>query len=262
MIMVEKAIVKGVELSYELTGSSGETLVFLNGIAMSIVHWKLFAEALPSYRRLAFDFRGQILSGRPDEKYTLAGQADDMAQLLERLGIGKVHIVGTSYGSAVGFFFALAHPDLVSSMVVIDGASEVDPLLRAAIEAWRAAALATPRAFYRSLIPWTYSASWIERNEAFLTEREAAIETFPKNYFTAFASLCDAFSELSITEELRRINCPTLVLEGEKGHTHARATGARSPTRYPAPGSRSCQARATPRSSRRPCRSSPRFSHS
>ena len=214
--MVDRMKVNGVELAYELTGKGDETVVFLNGIAMSIVHWKPFVDALGAYRCLAHDFRGQILSGRPEERYTLAGQADDLWELLEGLGIRRVHLVGTSYGSAVGFFFAFAHPDAVASMTVIDGADRVDPLMRAAVEAWRAAALASPTAFYRGLIPWTYSASWIGKNEAFLTEREAAIASFPRNYFTAFASLCDAFLELDVSAELHRITCPTLVLEGGK----------------------------------------------
>ncbi|HEY9593971.1 MAG TPA: alpha/beta fold hydrolase, partial [Spirochaetia bacterium] len=40
--------------------------------------------------------------------------------------------------------------------------------------------------------------------------------SFPSDYFTAFASLCDAFAELDVAHDLRRIVCPTLVLEGEK----------------------------------------------
>jgi 3-oxoadipate enol-lactonase len=240
--MVEKVRVNGVELACELTGKGREPAVFLNGIAMTIVHWKPFAEAFSKAPAegglgmacLGHDFRGQILSGRPEGPYTLEGQAEDFAALLDALGMAKVHIVGTSYGSAVGFHFALAHPERVASMVVIDGADAVDPLLRAAVLGWKAAALAEPHAFYRSLIPWTYSAEWIGRNEAFLNDREAAIAGFPRDYFTAFASLCDAFLGLDVAGKLGRITCPSLVLEGGKdiltpgcGRRIADAMGAR-----------------------------------
>ncbi|HEY9595937.1 MAG TPA: alpha/beta hydrolase, partial [Spirochaetia bacterium] len=105
--MVERMKINDVELAYELTGNGNETVIFLNGIAMSIVHWKLFGEALSSCRCLAHDFRGQILSGRPAERYTLAGQANDLWEMLKALGIDRVHVVGTSYGSAVGFYLYL-----------------------------------------------------------------------------------------------------------------------------------------------------------
>jgi hypothetical protein len=36
--------------------------------------------------------------------------------------------------------------------------SELDPLLKAAVEGWKAAALAGPVVFYRTTIPWNYSA--------------------------------------------------------------------------------------------------------
>jgi pimeloyl-ACP methyl ester carboxylesterase len=101
-------------------------------------------------------------------------------------------------------------------MVVIDAADGVDPLLRAAVEAWRAAAQASPAAFYRSLIPWTYSAEYIERSHQFFADREKAIAGFPKPYFDCFVSLCDAFLDLDVASELHRITCPTLVLEGGK----------------------------------------------
>lgn len=214
--MVEKARVNGVEISYELTGSGGDNVIFLNGIAMSIAHWNLFSAALPACQRLAHDFRGQILSEKPAGPIHLSDQVADLAALLDHLKMEKVHIVGTSYGSAVGFLFALAHPERVASMVVIDGADSVDPLMRAAVECWRAAAQATPSAFYRSLIPWTYSASYIEKSHQFFAEREGAIAGFPKEYFSCFVSLCDAFLELDVSRQLSRITCPSLVLEGEK----------------------------------------------
>lgn len=213
--MAETANVGGAELTWEILGEGPDTVVWLNGIAMSIAHWRPFAEGLPGHRHLCHDFRGQVLSNKAPGPISLAGQARDLEALLDRLGLQRVRLVGTSYGSAVGFHFALAHPERVESMVVIDGADGVDPLMRAAIEAWKAAAQASPSAFYRSLIPWTYSAAYIERSHRFFADREKAIEGFPRAYFDSFVQLCDAFLGLDMASNLNRITCPTLVLEGE-----------------------------------------------
>ena len=214
---MQKARVNGVELAYELSGSGKETVVFLNGIAMTIAHWKPFVEALsPAYRCLCHDLRGQILSERPAGPYSFSQHSEDLAALMSRLGIAKAHLVGTSYGSEVAMVFALEHPEMAASLTVVDGVSELDTLLRTVAEGWRAAALASPSAFYRNLIPWTYSASYIAENKATLDAREAGIETFPHDYFTGFVALCDAFLSLDITANLHRIACPTLVLVGDK----------------------------------------------
>ena len=118
-------------------------------------HWKPFVDGLPGHRHLAHDFRGQILSGQGrGSHHPSPGRRPDFGALLDSLGMERVHLVGTSYGSAVGFPL---RPGPSRSGGVHGrhrrAPSEVDPLMRAAVEAWRAAAQASPRAFYRSHIP-------------------------------------------------------------------------------------------------------------
>jgi len=212
---VEKARVNGVELAYEATGEGAETVALLNGIGMSIGHWRPAAALLSEGRRvLMHDFRGQLLSERPAGPYSLELHARDFAALLDRLGLEKVHVVGTSYGSEAGLVFARLFPERCLSLCVVDGASEAGPLLRAAVLAWRSAALAEPTAFYRALVPWTYSERWIRGNEAAIDAREKAVAGLPRDYFTAFAALCDAFLAIDETPRLAEIAAPTLVLVG------------------------------------------------
>jgi 3-oxoadipate enol-lactonase len=215
--VISRAQVNGVELAYELSGEGGETVAFLNGIAMSIGHWKPMASALGHGRRtLAHDFRGQLLSGKPAGPYTLELHARDLAALLDRLGIEAVHVVGTSYGSEVGLAFARLFPERTKSLAVIDGVSEIHPLLAAAVSSWRTASLVDPVAFFRALVPWTYSEAYIGANAAVLSAREKAVAGLPHDYFVAFADLCDAFMAIDETPHLGEIRCPTLIAVGEK----------------------------------------------
>lgn len=212
---MDRMKVNGCELAWELAGEGDETVVLLNGIGMSIGAWRPIAAMLGKGRRVLLnDLRGQLMSGRPEGPYSFELHASDLAGLLRGLGLGSVHVVGTSYGSEVGLVFARLYPEMTRSLVIVDGASEVRPLLRAAVLAWRSAALADPVAFYRSLIPWTYSESYIAANAPALASREKAVAGMPRDYFEAFAGLCDAFLALDETPRLKDIGVPTLVLVG------------------------------------------------
>jgi 3-oxoadipate enol-lactonase len=220
-----RAAVNGVELAYEVAQGGGaavdaapgaEWIVLLNGIAMSIPHWKPVVERLPPrYRCLLHDFRGQSLSpdrpGKPGVR-RLEEHIGDLRALMDAAGVGRAHVVGTSYGAEVAMLFAIAHPERTASLVSIDGVSELDPLLRAAVEGWKAAALADPVVFYRTIIPWNYSAGYLAANADALARREAAVASLPRSWFTSFAGLCDAFLGIDFTKDLARIACPTLVL--------------------------------------------------
>jgi 3-oxoadipate enol-lactonase len=213
---MERATVNTVEIGYEILGSSDETIAFLNGIAMTVGHWLPIAESLARDRRcLLHDFRGQLMSAKPPGPYSLEQHADDVAELFKELGIGAAHIVGTSYGAEIGMVLACCHPECVRSLVLIDGVSETDPVLCAAVMAWKSAALADPRVYYRTLIPWNYSAGYLRAHGDELRDRESAVAALPEEYFTAFAGLCDAFLAIDLTSRLYEITCPTLVVVGE-----------------------------------------------
>lgn len=214
-----RAEVRGASLEYELSGTGPRTVVFLNGIAMSIAHWAPVVEPLSRrYRCLCHDMRGQLRSPRAPgaPAIRLEDHVEDLRALLDALAIDSVHLVGTSYGAEVAMLFAAAYPEASASLVVIDGVSELDPLVRATAESWKAAALADPVVFYRTILPWNYSAAFIAGNREMLAQREEAVARLPRGWFEDFAALCDAFLALDITPRLSSISCPTLVLVAEK----------------------------------------------
>lgn len=215
----------GTRIAYESTpaaagaaGSAGSVpIAFLNGIAMSIAHWKPYVEAFSGERPcLCHDMRGQLLSGKPETPYSLELHARDFLALLDSLGLGRVHVAGTSYGAEVAMEFAVRYPERCASLFLVDGVSESDPLLDAAVESWRAAALADPFLFYKAIVPWNYSAAYMAANGEALARRGQAVASLPAEYFRAFAALCDSFSAIDITPRLGRISCPAMVVYGEK----------------------------------------------
>ncbi|AHC16033.1 alpha/beta fold hydrolase [Salinispira pacifica] len=214
--MPDKVTIRDCSIGYELKNGEGVTKLLLNGIGMSMNHWMPFVDAYSQHAPfLLHDFRGQLFSEKPRGGYSLQNHADDTVQLMDHLGIETADIIGTSYGSEVAMEFAIAYPRRTRSLVIIDGVSELDPVLTAAVESWKSAALSDPRVFYRSLIPWNYSAGYLETHLAQLREREELVAGLPQEYFQAFASLCDAFAEIDLTPRLEMIQCPSLVMVGE-----------------------------------------------
>lgn len=193
----------------------GVPRVYLNGIGMTVSHWKAFREQMKPGRDVLHDFKDQLRSGKAASAYEMESHAHELAALLDRYGIASAIVIGTSYGAEVGLLFALHYPGRCRGLVLIDGVSESDAVLKAAVESWKYAALSDPRVFYRTLIPWNYSAEFIEQNGWMLSEREASVAQLPREYFEGFARLCDAFLSLDITGELHRIDCPTLILVAE-----------------------------------------------
>jgi 3-oxoadipate enol-lactonase len=227
---MERIDTGGVELAYELSGAgTAGTVVLLNGVAMSITHWKPVAAALAAagFRVLAHDFRGQLLSDKPEGPYSLDLHARDLATLLDAIGVeGAIHLVGTSYGAEVALAFARDFPERTLSLCMVDGVCEADALLRAAVDSWKRAAAAGPSLFYRTILPWNYSAAWLDANAAAVAEREAAMAALPASWYEAFIGLCEAFLAIDLRKDLARIACPTLVVAAEldilKGPRYAR----------------------------------------
>ncbi|MGH9126487.1 MAG: alpha/beta fold hydrolase [Acidimicrobiales bacterium] len=108
-------------------GSTGRpTVVFIHGLVMDNLSSFYYTLANPCAAAgadvMLYDLRGHGLSERPALGYSLDDSVDDLAALLAELRIdGPVHLVGNSYGGTVALAFALAFPDQVASLVMIEG---------------------------------------------------------------------------------------------------------------------------------------------
>ncbi|WP_196250742.1 alpha/beta fold hydrolase [Cellulomonas sp. JZ18] len=117
------ADVAGVTLSYQLHGpAEAPVLVLLHGMgaASDGSSWRDVVPLLAGDHRLVVpDLRGHGASSRPGS-YTLDEMADDVARLLDLLGVRDATVVGHSMGGVVAVVLAQARPDLVAALVVED----------------------------------------------------------------------------------------------------------------------------------------------
>ncbi len=132
-----KITANDVELHYEATGR-GDPLVLVHGGWSDLHNWQPVASGLArSYLVVAYDRRGHGRSQRADQG-TRRDQEDDLAALIEGLGDGPAHVVGTSFGASIAIGLAARRPELVRSVIahepplmsVVAGDPEAERLLR------------------------------------------------------------------------------------------------------------------------------------
>jgi pimeloyl-ACP methyl ester carboxylesterase len=122
----------GIRVHYQEAGEkSNPVLVLIHGFASSTLVWsKVFLSlAEAGFRVIAVDLLGFGYSGKPRKgEYTIAGQAGYLMKLLERLGIKRAMLVGSSYGGAVAATCALDHAQRVEKLVLVGTVNNNRPL--------------------------------------------------------------------------------------------------------------------------------------
>jgi 3-oxoadipate enol-lactonase len=205
----------GIDIYFELHGPVGaDVLVLSNGVLMSTASWAYQAPVLARhYRLLLYDCRGMWQSDHPPGPYSMELHADDLAALLDALGIERAHIAGISYGGELSMAFAHRYPARTCSLIVSSAVSQIDPLLAGWMASWMAATRAgDPELLFAVTVPLNFSEAWIAANPAAL---EAARQRYASLDMDAFLELLLAFSRLNLTGRLHEITAPTLVIVGE-----------------------------------------------
>lgn len=97
-------------------------IVLMHGTGSSLHAWDGWADALKAKRRvIRFDLPGYGLTGpSPDNTYGLEKDVAVVIALLDRLGIARCVLGGNSLGGAVTWRTALAHPERVEKMILVD----------------------------------------------------------------------------------------------------------------------------------------------
>ena len=100
-----------ISLNYKEQGK-GEPILFIPGMMGLLDAWKFQLEHFsPRYRCISFDHRGTGESDKPLNAYSTKLVADDAIALLDKLGIEKAHVVGTSTGGCILQIMAIDHPE-------------------------------------------------------------------------------------------------------------------------------------------------------
>ena len=113
------APVNGLQMYYEIQGSGGVPLVILHGAFGTVDMFGPLVPALAETRQvITVELQGHGRTADIDRPFTYRAIADDVAALLQYLGIEQVDVFGYSMGGFTAQQVAIRHPELVRKLVI------------------------------------------------------------------------------------------------------------------------------------------------
>ncbi len=218
---METMKVGDVTLAYEYYThfESKGTIVFLNGVMASYSSWKPYTDYYYNrgYNVLVHDFRGQLMSEKPNGPYSFKVHSEDTFALMDALDITNAHLIGTSYGGEVAMKMAILDGARINSMIIINAVSELDETLTYKVRQWKTLAQSHDAVtFMEGMMGDIYSQWFIEENRAMINKRIEAMQTLDSSYFEGQIVLYDTFlNDVTMTQELKGVTIPTLVVSSE-----------------------------------------------
>ena len=203
----------GVSTYVERSGN-GYPVVLIHALGTSLRSWDPIVSILSRYYEVvAYDYRGHGRSEKTLGACSIRLLAQDLRDLLERLGRQRVHIVGLAVGAMIAQQVAVDYRGLASALVLADTRSELDSS-GARYNERRADSVESGgmRVALDMTVERAFASSFIERRPEVM---KAFRGEFLANDPHAYASLSRALSSFHLTDRLSEIDCPTLLLTGE-----------------------------------------------
>jgi 3-oxoadipate enol-lactonase len=210
------ATVNGFRMSFAVEGPDAAPAVVLHHpLATDLTIWDALTAALmPRYRVVRLDARGHGASEATPAPYDFAMLTADVTGLMDHLSIARAHFLGLSMGGMVGQHLALAHPQRLASLILSSTSSripaEAKPLWVERVKVAREKGMASQVDL--ALQRWLATASLAGKPELVASMR-AYIEATPVE---GYAGWCDAIRDLDVTDRIKAIAVPTLVIVGSE----------------------------------------------
>ena len=167
---------------------------------------------------MAVDLRGHAGSDQPHTAYTVELMADDVAELLQRLGVSRFAVVGHSLGGMVAYRMAATHLENVTSLVIINSFSRIPKvsakaiakLLQRTFIVYALGLDAWGRVLAKQLLP---------RDDQASMRAELAQLGKTNDHRGAYMGALKAAVKADLRNDLPRITCPVLILAADNDYT-------------------------------------------
>ncbi len=222
--------IAGATLHYAVSGR-GDPILLIPGLGLDHGYYRLGAPLLARHMQvLAVDPRGIGRSTKSPPPYSVEGWADDFAAMIDRLGCGPIHVLGSSLGGSMALALAQRHPGKLRSLIVVGGFSELDRAaelnFRLRLRLIEKLGMNSEVADYMGL--WTLSRNFInsEAGYAVMRANQANILANSAQSYSAFLEALLAWGrcqpgqekEPKFTSLLGSIEAPTLVVTSDNDH--------------------------------------------
>jgi len=216
----------GLRIHYRDQGNPvGPALVLIHGSNASLHTWEPLAARLGDrYRFITLDMQGHGLTGPiASNDYSLASMVSTVYELTDILEIDRFFIGGNSMGGGISAGFALAYPDLVEGLILLDAAGLPFSLDRDSVPTgFKLAAVPALAPIVRSFTPRSLIRDGLEKS---FYDQSLVTDSMVTRYYDLFiypgnrAATAERFQAHDpTTKEIAAedIATPTLVLWGDK----------------------------------------------
>lgn len=204
---------------YEVQGS-GDPLVLIPFLSADNT---CFAFQLPTYSEhftcYSIDPRGAGNTDKPDDVYTTQLMADDIAEFIDNMQLGRPHVVGVSMGAGIALQLATRHPDKIKSLSLHGGWVKTDEHLSSLVNNWKIVANSLGNvldAMATAVFPLCVSPELYNENPDYVNGLYEFMKSRPQQPVYAFHRQCDAVLSHDCLEGLEKIKAPTYVTYGDR----------------------------------------------
>ena len=214
----------GTQIYYKDWGT-GEPIVFSHGWPLSADAWEsqMVFLALQGYRCIAHDRRGHGRSDQPATGNDMNSYADDLLTLFEELDLKGVTMIGHSAGGGeVARFIGRHGTSRVARVVLLSAVTPLRLKTEAnpegtpieAFDATRAGVTADRSQFFKDLSIKFFGANRKDHNVSQGTMDAFWLRCMQGGLLNELECI-KAFSETDFTEDLKKIDIPTLIIHGD-----------------------------------------------
>jgi 3-oxoadipate enol-lactonase/4-carboxymuconolactone decarboxylase len=168
------------------------------------------AELARAFRVIRPDLRGHGLTGCTPGPYSMALFADDLAGLLDALGVERAHIGGISIGGLIAQAFAAAYPERAASLLLVATALAIPPA-----QSWIERA-ALVRAEGIGAIAEAVIARWVTPAFADAAATAGLRAMLLRTPAEGYAAAAEAIAAADFTASTAALRLPVLIIAGDQ----------------------------------------------
>ena len=199
------------EIHYEIVGA-GEPVLLVAGLGGAASYWGPNVDAFAAkHQVILHDHRGTGGSTKSEMDYSVEQMADDLLQLMDRIGVERAHLVGHSTGGAIGIVLGAIAPERIASLTLYATWAALDSQMeRCLLLRQRMLDGLGPADYHRATPLFLYAPYYTKvSHDRLEAEIQAAIvNSPPASIMSARVSGIMKFDGL---QYLSRIACPTMI---------------------------------------------------
>ena len=206
-----------ITMNYDQQGS-GEPLVLIPYLAADCGCYAFqVADYSKHFTCVSVDLRGTGESDKPAGVYSTEMFADDVAALMQAIGIANAHIYGLSLGAATGTWLAAKYPERVKSLSLHSCWPKSDAYIKTVVQGWQVMATAknsVAEMVIQGIFPWCLTPELYAQRPDYIQALSDFVRARPAQPVVAFIQESDAVMAHDAEAQLGKIRAPTQITFG------------------------------------------------